>query len=577
MTTTWSTACPNWEELIVARESMIPPPIFPAEAEAALAVFKRLPIVDLPGRPTFGEVCAQWVFDFVAAIFGAYDAETGQRLIREFGLLISKKNTKSTIAAGIMLTALIRNWRDSNELLLLAPTKEVALNSFIPARDMVAHGKIPHEGEIRPLSDLLHVRDLQREIEHKTTRAILKIVSADDSSAAGKKAAFILVDELWLFGKTPSAAAMLSEATGGLISRDEGFVIYLTTQSDAPPAGIFKAKLEYWREIRNGTRSAPHVLPVLYEFPEAMIEAKAFLDPANFYVTNPNLGRSVSQAWLEQEFEEKRNNRDGSLQTFLAKHLNVEIGLRLAADRWRGADYWLAAEDASIRTLDDLMERSEVCVVGIDGGGLDDLLGLTVMGRERETLRWISWSHAWAQSDVLEIRKEIASRLQDLAAQGELTIFDLSPSEDGEALVQDFSEVADIVARLNDAGLLPEAGAVGLDAAGVATLVDALSARGISDSQMMAVVQGYRLNGAILAGERKLKDRTWRPAAQDLMAWCVGNAKVELKGSAVLITKQASGKAKIDPLAAAFNAIQLMSRNPEASAKLTGADVLVMA
>jgi hypothetical protein len=48
------------------------------------------------------------------------------------------------------------------------------------------------------------------------------------------------------------------------------------------------------------------------------------------------------------------------------------------------------------------------------------------------------------------------------------------------------------------------------------------------------------------------------------MAWAVGNARVEPKGNAILVTKQASGSAKIDPLMAAFNAIALMATNPMA-------------
>lgn len=116
----WTTACPDWWRLLAAGESIIPEPLFPDEAEASLEVFKGLKIVDAPGSPTIEASCAPWVLAFAGAVFGSYNSETGERLIREVMLCIPKKNSKSTIAAGIMLTALIRNWRLSAEFIILA-------------------------------------------------------------------------------------------------------------------------------------------------------------------------------------------------------------------------------------------------------------------------------------------------------------------------------------------------------------------------------------------------------------------------------------------------------------------------
>ncbi|MDE4918166.1 phage terminase large subunit-like protein [Cupriavidus metallidurans] len=540
----WSTACTDWEFKLVERKSIIPPPIFVDEAERALQIFKELRVVDLPGKPTFGECSEEWVFDFVRAIFGGYESETGKQLIREYGLLISKKNTKSTIAAGIMLTALILCWREEEEHLILAPTKEVADNSFKPAASMVR--------EDEELAAMFHIQDHIRTITHRVTRNSLKVVAADTDTVSGKKSGKVLVDELWLFGKRANASAMFMEALGGQVSRDEGWVIYLTTQSDDPPAGVFKEKLDYWRGVRDGKIVDPKTLPVLYEFTSRLIASKGYLDPANFYVTNPNIGRSVSAEWLEDQLRKNQAKTDGTLQQFLAKHLNVEIGLALRSDRWAGVDFWQQQARTGI-TLESLIERSEVVTMGIDGGGLDDLLGLSAVGRDTETGEWLTWCHAWAHPSVLERRKEIAPRLHDFAAAGHLTLV--------KNIGEDVGQLVQYVSQVEEYGLLFQ---IGADPAALGAILDALEDAEIPRDKIVGISQGWRLGGTIKTTERKLAEGVLVHDGSPMMAWCVGNAKVEPRGNAILITKQASGTAKIDPLMSMFNAVELMSRNPEA-------------
>jgi phage terminase large subunit-like protein len=542
----WSTACPDWAARLKSGRSIIPPPIFPSEAERALEIFKQLRVTDLPGKPTFGECSDQWVFDFVSSIFGAYDSETGNQLIREYFLLIAKKNTKSTVAAGIMLTAVILCWREEEEHLILAPTKEVADNSFKPAAGMIRADE--------ELSDLFHVQDHIRTITHRQTRASLKVVAADTDTVSGKKSGRVLVDEHWLFGSKSNAESMFMEATGGQVSRNEGWVIFLTTQSDKPPAGVFREKLQYYRDVRDGVIVDKKSLGIIYEFPEEMVKSKAYLEPKNFHITNPNIGRSVSKEWLEDQLRKNLPKTDGALQQFLAKHLNVEIGLGLRSDRWAGADFWQDA--CQVLTLQELIDRCEVIDLGVDGGGLDDLLGAYAIGREKGTQRKLGWGHAWAHPSVLERRKDIAPSLRDFAKAGHLTLV--------ERVGDDVEELADIAEQIFDSGLLDK---IGVDPVGLGSILDKFEERGIPADRVVGVSQGWKLGGAIKTAERWLADGSFSPATQALMSWCVGNARIEPRANSVLITKQTSGSAKIDPLMAMLNAVSLMSLNPPAAHK----------
>ncbi len=547
----WSTSCLDWQRRVMERESLITfPPLFPAEADSALAVFKELHLVDVLGRPTLGEAGRPWLFDFVGSIFGAYDADAGRRLIQEFFLLISKKNSKSTGAAAIMLTALVRNWRESAEFLILAPTVEVANNSFLPARDMVRADE--------ELSHLMHIQDHYRMITHRGTGATLKIVAADNETVGGKKATGVLIDELWLFGKRPNAENMLREACGGLASRPEGFVIYLSTQSDEAPAGVFKQKLDYARGVRDGRIDDPHFLPVIYEFPDSILKETVSakppipIKPKLFYVTNPNLGASVDEEFIIREYKKAEEAGHESMQGFMAKHLNVEMGLALKSQRWAGADFWEAA--AGEVTLELILSTCEVVVIGIDGGGLDDLLGMAVIGRHAENGNWLLWTRAWCHPLALERRKSEAARYRDFEKDGDLIIVD--------EIGQDIEQVGDIVMKCEDAGLLDR---VGVDPAGIGEIVDEIvDKRGIDHDRVVGISQGWRMSGAIKTTERKVAEKTLMHGGQQLMAWCVGNARVEPKGNAIVITKQASGTGKIDPLMATFNAVALMAMNPEA-------------
>lgn len=553
----WSFACPDWWERLQQGRSLVPDlPLDMEAAEKAVKVFNRLRLPDVPGQPALEDAAGEWFRDIVRAAFGSLDAETGVRHVAEIFSLMPKKNSKTTGGAAVVMTAFLLNKRPRAEFLFVGPTQDVADTAFSQAAGMIAADPDGY------LQKRFQVKDHVKTIVDRTNRAQLKIKTFDMRVMTGSKPVLVLIDELHVMSLYSYASRVIGQIRGGLLPNPESLLIFITTQSDLPPAGVFKAELQYARGVRDGRiTQGVRMLPVLYEFPEEMQTGKdrAWEDPRNWSFVNPNLGLSISIDRLVADWQQAREKGEEEQRRWASQHLNVEIGLALHSDRWRGADHWEGRGDRSL-TLDSLLDRAEVVTVGVDGGGLDDLLGLAVIGRDRKTREWWLWNRAWVQDDVLTLRKEIAERLRDFETDGDLVIC--------EDAVQDVEELADLIGKIHEAGLLPEKYGVGLDPVGVSAIVDALEARGIeteaNGGPVCGVTQGYRLSGAVWGMERKLKDGTLRHAGQPLMAWCVGNAKTEQKGNAVIVTKAAAGKAKIDPLVASYNAFTLMSRSPAA-------------
>lgn len=544
-------ACPDWwQRLNAGQVPMATVPLDEARAAKAVAFFNRLRLPDVPGTPTMAEACGDWFREILCAFLASSDPETKRRLVWELLCMVPKKNSKTTYVAALGLTALFLEEAPNRQMLIVAPSQNISERCFGQAQGMI---------RLDPRLDAIFaVQDNLKCITRRKTGTKLNVKTFDTTIVTGEIPVLTIIDELHEIGKKAKAAAVMQQIRGGGITQQGGQVLMITTQSDEPPAGIWKTELDKARKIRDGKGGrAPILLPVLYEFPiEKQRDQEFWRDRRNWPLLLPNLGRSIDAVRLIDDYENNGTVSKEAEQIWASQHLNIEIGVGLGGDAWSGAQHWTECVDETLKGLDDLLKRSEVCTIGIDWGGADDLAALYVLGREATTKRWLGWGRAWARQTVFEQRKGIAQRLQQFQEDGDLEI-----AESGE---QQAASAAEICRRIADSGLLPESAGIGLDSAGVALLLDALEAEGLTQPQVIAVTQGWKLQTAVSSVPLKLEDRRMVHGDQAIMAWNVGNAKQTLRGSNYVVTKEVSGAAKIDMLMALFNAAMLMFSNPEA-------------
>lgn len=543
-------ACPDWWEKIQRGETPIADvPLNQTKASRALAFFNRLRLPDVRGNPPMSEACGQWFIDLMLAFVASEDPVTKERLVWELLCMVPKKSSKSTYTAGLALTCLFMEETPNGQMLLIGPSQNISARCYEQAAAMV---RLDDQ-----LARIFKVQDHLNDITRIKTQTTLSVKTFDTSIVTGEIPLLTIVDELHELGKKNGAVRVMQQIRGGSITTQGGQVLFITTQSDEAPAGIWKTELEKARSIRDGKAGlAPIMLPCLYEFPKELQKSQRYWkNQANWPLVLPNLDRSISLKRLVDDYENNGRVTPEAEQVWCSQHLNIEIGVGLSGDTWLAAQFWEACEEPGL-TLEALLSRCDVVTCGIDGGGLDDLMGFGVIGREIDTRRWLIWTKAWCDPIALDRRKDIAEVLRDFERQGDLTI-SAYPG-------QGHAEVAELVAQVIESGLLPEENGVGLDIGQAAPVLDALNERGIEGPVLCGIRQGGGLRGPIWNMELKLKARTVAHGGQPMMNWIVGNARTSRVGSMTVMEKVQQGVAKIDPLISVLNAAELMGRNPVA-------------
>ncbi|QEU09082.1 terminase large subunit domain-containing protein [Paracoccus yeei] len=549
-------ACPDWWEKLQAGEVPIADvPVNDGKAARVLAFFNRLRLPDVPGNPPMSEACGDWFKTILVVFFASEDPDTHRDLVWELLCMVPKKNSKSTYVAALGLTALYMEEAPNRQMLLVGPSQNISERCFDQAQGMINLDD--------KLKLIFKVQEHLKTITRRKTGTALDVKTFDTQIVTGEIPVLTIIDELHELGKKAKAAKVMQQIRGGGITKVRGKVLMITTQSDEMPTGIWKAELKKARAIRDGKAGpSPIMLPVLYEFPEDLQRTERYWrDRDNWHLVLPNLGLSIDEQALEDDYENNGKVSKEAEQIWASQHLNIEIGVGLGGDSWSGAVHWEQAAAEGL-TLERLLDESEVCTIGADWGGADDLAALAVLGRRARDKVWLLWVRAWARETVFKARPQIADALRGFQEDGDLSV--------AESPEQQAAEAAAICALVNQTGKLPEAGGIGLDAAGIALLLDALEEMGMVSPLVQAVQQGWKLQTAISTVPLKLESRRLLHADQPIMNWAVSNAKQELKGSNYMVTKQASGAAKIDPLMAAFDAAMLMFNNPQPSGSIEG-------
>jgi len=306
-----------------------------------------------------------WEQAFIGNIFGWVDKD-GFRRYKEAFLFVPRKNSKTTLAAGICNLMLFCDGEPGAEIYAAAADREQASILF-----SIAKHQVLNNAELAGAA-----RVFQKAITIEDMGSSFKPISKDANTKHGYNSHAVIVDELHAQPNRELVDALVT-STG---AREQPLIIYITT-SDFERPSICNEKHEYASKVRDGIIEDPRFLPAIYE---ATIDDD-WTNEKVWARANPNLGHSISIDYLRRECQ-KAKDSPAYENTFKRLHLNIRTEQDI---RWIQLDKWDACPslfgDLSKKGLEQRL-RGRECFAGLDLSSTKDITCLSLVFPEEDGL-----------------------------------------------------------------------------------------------------------------------------------------------------------------------------------------------
>jgi phage terminase large subunit-like protein len=304
-------------------------------------------------------------------LFGWKRVQDGLRRFRKVFAFIPKGSGKSPWASGTGLYLLFCDFENAAEVYAVASDRNQARIVHDNAKVMVEES-----GDLEAMAEVL--RD---SIVYHETRSVYQVLSADASSAHGKRPHGLIFDEFHAQKNRD-----LYEALKKSMPKRRQPVLILVTHAGDDDEGICAEEYSYAKDVLSGHKHDDTCLPVIFE----ASPSDDWTDPDVWRRVNPGHGITIQHDGIEIECLEAQNE-PRKLNDFLRYHLNRWTN---AATAWIPIEWW----DACQQPLDDELLKTLECCAGLDLAQKWDLACFEVVFRrylkEAQTLEIVTEDEA---------------------------------------------------------------------------------------------------------------------------------------------------------------------------------------